>query len=490
MSKRRILAYDLGASSGRAMAAAFDGERLSLQEMHRFDNHPVDMRGRLYWNAPQLHIHMVDGLRAAAAQGPVDSIGVDTWGVDYALLDKNGRLLGNPVSYRDSRTGEAMERAFQTMPKEEIARHTGLAFLQFNTLYQLLSAVWEGDPQLDAAKQLLLLPDYLLYLLGGEAGAEYTHASTTQLTDPRTRDWSQAILKGFGLNASLFPAVQEPGARRGELLPSLAKEAGAGSVPLIAVGSHDTASAVAAVPARGGNFAYISSGTWSLVGIESPAPVINPVQARANLTNEGGVFGTVRVLKNVMGLWIIQECRREWRAQGHNHSFAELCDMAEAAEPFFAAIDPDGQQFLYPGDMPEKVRAYCRESGQRVPEGIAQTARVVYESLALCYRSAIEAIWEASGQAVDCIHIVGGGANNRMLNQMTADALGVPVYAGPGEATALGNALMQLYALGEVGSLAQMREVVGRSYPPEVVEPRNTKAWDEAYGRAKDKGIV
>ena len=476
------MAYDLGASSGRAMAAAFDGERLVLEEMHRFENNAVDLRGRLHWDAPLLHAHMVEGLRKMAAKGAVDAIGVDTWGVDYALLDRQGRLLGNPVSYRDNRTNDAMERAFETMPKGDIARRTGLAFLQFNTLYQLLSAMWEGDAQLDAAQTLMLMPDYLLYLLGGDIAAEYTHASTTQMTDPRSRGWSKEILEGFGIDSALLPAIQEPGARRGTLSQALAKEASLGAVPLVASASHDTAAAVAAVPAKGKNFAYISSGTWSLVGIESAKPVINAAQERANLTNEGGVFGTARVLKNVMGLWIIQECRRTWRAQGHSYSFAEICDLAETAEPFFAFIDPDKQQFLYPGDMPQKVCAYCRETGQRVPQTHAQIARVVYESLAMCYRAAIDAIREASGQAVDCLHIVGGGANNRLLNRMTADALGLPVYAGPDEATALGNALVQLYALGDVASQEEMRRIVAQSFPVETVEPKDTAAWEDAYG--------
>ncbi len=485
MAKRRVLAFDLGASSGRAMQAEFDGERIALSQRHRFDNAPVDMRGRLHWDAPKLFSQMKEGLGGER----VDAIGIDTWGVDYALLDRNGRLLGNPVCYRDARTDGAMERAYRVLPKQDIARHTGLAFMQFNTLYQLFAAMEEGDAQMEAARWLMLLPDYLMYLFGGDIAAEYTHASTSQLTDPRTRDWSGEILSAFSIRRELFPAVQEPGAHRGELLCAIGNEAGLGRVPLIAVASHDTASAVAAVPASG-PFAYISSGTWSLVGIESPQPVINDTQIRHNLTNEGGVFGSVRVLKNVMGLWIIQECRRAWRAQGQAFSFAELCALAEGAEPFFAAIDPDDGPFLYPGDMPKKVCGYCARTGQKLPQTPAQISRVVFESLALSYRAAIDALVEASGKEVESVHIVGGGSNNDLLNRMTADATGLPVLAGPDEATALGNALMQLHALGDVGGLAQMRQVVARSFPPKCVEPQNTAAWEEAYARAKEKGIV
>ena len=424
-----FLAMDLGASSGRAMLGTLADGRLTLRE----------------------------------------------------LLDERGRLLSDPVNYRDERTAGVMEKAFAVVPEEEIYRRTGLARLSFNTLYQLYSQVLDGDARLTLAQDLLFMPDLLGYLLTGVKGCEYTIASTSQMLSPRTRTWDRGLLDKLGIPARLLLPVEEPGTVRGRLLPEIAQETGAGEVPLVAVAGHDTASAVAAVPAVDEDFAYISSGTWSLVGVETRAPVISEEAKAFNLTNEGGVDGTYRVLKNVMGLWIIQECQREWERRGIRLTFPQIVEEAGRAPAFAALFDPDGEEFLTPGNMPEKIAAACRRTGQRPPEGVGATARAVYESLALCYRHTVERLEQARGRAVSALHIVGGGSNNEMLNRFTADALGIPVLAGPSEATAIGNLLLQARALGLVGDLWEMRRIVADSFGVRRIEPGDRAPWDAAY---------
>ncbi|MGI5885507.1 MAG: rhamnulokinase [Candidatus Spyradocola sp.] len=479
-----FLAMDLGASSGRAMLGTLANGRLELSELHRFSNDPVRLAGVLQWDLPRLFFETKTALNQAALQGiSLAAMGIDTWGVDYGLLDARGRLLSDPVNYRDERTVGMMEKAFSVVSEEEIYRRTGLARLSFNTLYQLYSQVLEGDARLELAQDLLFMPDLLGYLLTGVKGCEYTIASTSQMLSPYTRSWDKELLQKLGIPDRLLLPVEEPGKIRGTLLPELARETGAGPVPLVAVAGHDTASAVAAVPASDEDFAYISSGTWSLVGVETREPIISPEAKAFNLTNEGGVDGTYRVLKNVMGLWIIQECRREWERRGMRLTFPQIVEEATRAPAFAALFDPDGEEFLTPGDMPEKIAAACRRTGQRAPESVGETARAVYESLALCYRHTVEALERARGRAVTALHIVGGGSNNEMLNRFTADALGIPVLAGPSEATAIGNLLLQARALGLVGDIWEMRRIVAASFGVRCIDPGDRAPWDEAYKR-------
>ena len=484
--KLHLLGFDYGASNGRAILGVFDGRKLEISEIHRFPNEPVQMGDRLYWDFPRLFAEMRRGLLKCAQAGiEPDVIGVDTWGVDFGLLDGNGRLLGNPVHYRDTMTNGMMDEAFRAMPKEEIFEHTGLAFMQFNSLYQLLALKKENDAALDSAKALLFMPDLFTYFLTGVKGSEYSIASTAQLTDPRTRDWSPEIFERFGLPREIFQPIHESGRVRGPLSPALCAEFGFKKAPLVvAVAQHDTAAAVASVPAKGEHFAYISSGTWSLLGAETKAPVVSRAVMDANYTNEGGVCGTTRVLKNIMGMWIIQECRRNWLKQGDCEDFAALAALAEKEAPFRSLFDPDDARFMPQGDMPARIAEYCRETNQPVPETRPQFARAIYESLALKYRWAIRRLeGDILGEKVECLHIVGGGSNNTLLNRMTASAINRPVLAGPGEGTAIGNLLIQAMALGAIGSMDELREVVRNSFEVKTFAPENSAEWDAAYER-------
>ncbi|MDD6882613.1 MAG: rhamnulokinase [Eubacteriales bacterium] len=485
MKQWNFLGYDFGASNGRAMLGTFDGEKIELKEIHRFPNDPVEIAGRFVWDVQRLFFEMKQALVKIGKAGiHLDAIGIDTWGVDFGLLDKNGNLVSVPVHYRDARTDGMMEKCFQILPKEKIFEATGLAFMQFNTLYQLMSMKMADDPALKIADKLLFMPDLLAYFLTGKAATEYTDASTSQLVDPRTRNWSDAIFEAFDLPKNIMTEIQPAGTVRGTLLPEIARECGVEEIPVIAVGSHDTASAVAAVPAQDADFAYISSGTWSLLGAEITTPLCDKAVMDANYTNEGGVCGTIRLLKNIMGLWIIQECKREWDRRGDILSFPQLVELASQAPAFKAVIDVDDQRFYAPGDMPERIREYCRETNQPVPETIGEISRVVYEGLALKYRWAIERMeQDMLKKPVKVLHIVGGGSKNAMLNQFTANALGRPVLAGPGEGTVIGNLLMQGMALGAVSDLWQLRKVVEKSFPTDRFLPENTDQWDAAYAR-------
>lgn len=482
-----LLGFDYGASNGRAMHGAFDGERLCIDEVHRFPNDPVWVGDTLHWDILRLYHEMKQGLLKAVHMGYAPaSIGIDTWGVDFGLLDRDGRLLANPVHYRDARTDGMMDYAYSVMPKETIFAHTGLAFMSFNTLYQLLALQRAQDVSFAQAKTLLFTPDLLSYFLTGEKGTEYTIASTAQLTDPRTRDWSGPVFDAFGLPKDIFTQILEPGTVRGNLRASIFDELGIaeGNIRVVTGAQHDTAAAVAAVPASAKHFAYISSGTWSLLGAETTEPVISSGVMNANYTNEGGMSGTTRVLKNIMGMWIIQECRRRWLKEGECEDYPGLAALAEQAEPFRSLFDPDDDRFLAPGNMPKRIRAYCEETGQPVPQTRGQVARAIYESLALKYRWAIRRLErDILGHDVECVHIVGGGSNNTLLNRMTANAVGKPVLVGPGEATAIGNLLIQAMALGEIDSLASLRAVVRASFETTTFLPEDTAAWDDAYAR-------
>ena len=480
------LALDLGASGGRAIVGRFDGERLALAEMHRFANGPIALPRAggtsLHWDVLDLFAQIKRGMAAAAGGGLV-SMGIDTWGVDYGLLDRAGALLGNPYHYRDNRTDGMMEEAFRRVPREEIFAATGIQFMQLNTLYQLLAMVVRNDPLLTVAETLLMLPDLLNYWLTGRIVSERTSASTSQCLDPFTGGWAQPLLARLGIPTGLFTPVIAPGVVLGELLPEAAAETGVPGLAVVAVGSHDTASAVAAVPAEGADYAYLSSGTWSLMGIERDRPVVNERSLAFNVTNEGGVCDTIRLLKNIAGLWTIQECRRTWMQEGVKLSWDEIVQLAAVAPAFTALIDVDAKDFAAPGDMPARIRAYCARTGQPVPQDRGTVARIVFESLALKYRRTLEMLDELAGRRLAVLHIVGGGAQNRLLSQFAANAIGRPVIAGPIEATAIGNILMQMLATGAISSLAEGRAVVRASFETEMFLPRDMDAWDEAAAR-------
>lgn len=473
MAERRLLAVDLGAESGRVVVGRFDGGRLSLEEIHRFPNAPVAVAGTLQWDALRLFTESLDGMRAA---GPVDAIGVDTWGVDFGLLDRAGRLLGHPVHYRDRRTEGMVAETLRRLPAEVLYARTGTQPHEITTLSQLLAMRLAGDPRLEVADRLVMMPALLTAWLCGRAADELTEVSTTGCYDAAGRGWALDLLDRLDIPARFLGEVVAPGTDLGPPLPEL--ELGAARV--VATASHDTASAVAAVPFEpGAAGAYISSGTWSLVGLERPAPVTTAAALAAGLTNEAGVAGTVRVLRNVMGLWLLQECRRAWSRGGRDWSYDELLAMAAAAPPFGPLVDPDDERFLRPGDLPAAIAAAC---GEPVTDP-GRVARCVLESLALRYRWTLDRLEAVAGARIDVVHVVGGGARNRLLCQMTADATGRPVVAGPTEATAAGNLLVQAQALGLIGSAAQARELVRRSFPLERFEPACGEAWEEPWAR-------
>jgi rhamnulokinase len=482
-----FVAVDLGAESGRAVLGRFEGERMALEEVHRFPNRPVRLPDGLHWDVLRIIGEVKDGLaKAARSAERIESLGVDAWGVDYALLDRDGSLISNPYHYRDPRTEGMDERVFERMPKEEIYGVTGIQFLPINTLYQLLAM--EGSPLLRAAQTLLLIPDLVGYWLTGERACEFTIASTTQLCDARSGGWAHDLLEKMGFPTHIFGEIIPPGTELGPLSPDVAEEIGVKEgFPVTAVASHDTASAVVAVPAQSENFAYISSGTWSLVGVELPEPAIAPEGMHANFTNEGGFGGTTRFLKNVMGLWILQECRRSWAREGRDYSYEELTRLAQAAPSSRSLLDPDHPTFLPPGDMPGRIRRFCRETGQSPPEEPGEVVRCVLESLALKYRWALERAEEITGRRAEVVHVVGGGVRNTLLCQLTADATRRPVRAGPVEATAMGNLMVQAYARGYLGSLEEIRAAV-RGSSEEVHDYQqkgSADEWEEAYERSQ-----
>ena len=488
MAGSHYLAIDLGAESGRAMLGQLDGGRLALSELHRFPNMPVRLPGGLHWDVLRLWAEIKGSLRLAAQQHGhgLASVGLDTWGVDFALLDRDGALIANPHHYRDSRTDGMLAEALRRMPREQIFERTGIQFIQINTLFQLLAMAAGRSPALEIAETFLTIPDLLNFWLTGQRVCEFTNATTTQCYDPRAGDWAAPVLDAIGIPRRIFPPVVMPGTLLGALRPAVAEETGARDLPVVAPACHDTGSAVAAVPAEAPGFAWLSSGTWSIMGFESPEPVITAQSLAFNLTNEGGVGGTFRCSKNIMGLWLVQECRRTWAAQGHDWSYGDLAQLAAEAAPLVALVDPDAEEFFKPGDMPERIRAFCRRTGQPAPDGPGAVVRCVLESMALKYRWVLERLEMVAGQRLDPIHIIGGGAQNRLLNQLTADATGRPVVAGPVEATAIGNILVQAIALGQLGSLAEARAAVRRSFALDTYQPAAAADWDGAYRRLLD----
>lgn len=480
--KKIYLAVDLGAGSGRVLAGEFDGIRIDLHELNRFENVPLELPGGNYWNITSLYQHILEGLiKAGELYGDtVVSVGIDTWGVDYGLLDKEGRLLGLPFQYRDARTHGMMEKTYEIVPKKEIYEATGIQFMFFNTLFQLLSEKERDSPALTIAEDLLFMPDLLGYWLTGNKTQERSVVSTTQLYNPRTKDWDYPLIAKLGLPKKLFKKLSDPGDVLGHLTEDISKQTGLKNLQVVTVGGHDTASAVAAVPSPSKTPAYLSSGTWSLMGLELSRPVISDQSFRDAFTNEIGVGGTVRFLKNICGLWLIQECKREWKEQGTDIPYAKMASLAAGASPFRSLINPDADCFVDAGGMPEKIKTYCHETGQPVPETPGQIIRCIYESLALRYHQVWQLLMQYVDEAPNTLHIVGGGCQDKMLNQFAANAIGVQVAACPVEATGLGNILAQMLADQTIQNIPEGRELVLNSSPVEIFEPADGDIWAKA----------
>lgn len=489
MADRAFLAFDLGAESGRAILGTLRDRRLELNELHRFWNGPVSILGHLHWDVYRLFGELKSGLKAAAASGArrPASIGIDTWGVDFGFLAPGGEILALPFCYRDPQTDGMIDRICARIGRERIYELTGIQFLQFNTLVQLFALRQRRSALPDLAGTLLFIPDILNYLLTGVARSELTIASTSQMLNPSTRTWVEELTSAVGIRPALLPPIAMPGTPIGGLADALATETGTGPVPVVAVASHDTASAVAAVPAEGTDWAYISSGTWSLMGIETASPVITPETLASNFTNELGVDGTVRFLKNIAGLWLLQECRRKWAEEGDPLTYDQIVQAAMSAPAFRSIVDPDWTGFLHPRDMREAISIYCHRTDQPAPGTAGEFARCIFESLALKYRRVLEELRQASPHPVRRLHVIGGGSRNRFLCQCTADATGLPVLAGPAEATALGNLMLQARSAGAVSSLAEMRETIGLSFVPDRYEPHDTELWDRAFDRLRHR---
>lgn len=491
MAEKAYLAIDMGASSGRHVVGRFDGRALRLEEVYRFDNGPVDVAGSLHWDLLAQWTHVRQGLRAAASRfgNVISSVGVDTWGVDFGLLGRGDVLLGNPYHYRDSRTNGLMEKAFAAVPRGEIFRHSGLQFMQFNSLYQLWAMRRSNSPLLEVAESWLMMPDLFHWLMTGQKCNEFTNATTSQFYNPVKGGWATELLEKFDLPAKILGEIVPPGTRLGPLRESVASDTGL-KADVILPGTHDTASAVMAVPAasRPGqrpDWCYVSLGTWALMGVETPQPLVNDQVLQLNFTNEGGVGNTFRLLKNISGLWLVQECRRVWNQAGRGWDWEDLNRLSAAAKPLVSFINPDDQAFLAPENMPEAIRQYSRRTGQTVPDSEGAVLRCALDSIALKFRQVFSMCEELVGGRIETIHIVGGGTKNRQLCQAAADACGRAVVTGPVEATAIGNIMMQAVASGDVGSIAEAREVIRNSFPVERYEPQNTAAWDEAYEKFK-----
>jgi rhamnulokinase len=484
MKPSTFLAFDLGASGGRGIIGDLKDKVLTLNEVCRFNNSMSQVLGSYHWDILRLFDEIVKGIAKTNSLGlHPESIGIDTWGVDYGLLDKNGNLLGNPYAYRDHRTDNAMEEFQMIVPRDRIYKLTGIQFMQFNTLFQLFAAKRDKLPIMDIAGDLLFIPDLLHYLLTGIKKTEFTFATTSQLLNPLTGKWERELFDALGIPVNIMQEIVEPGTVLGPLHASVTAETGLSDTRVIAVASHDTGSAIAAIPASDENFAYISSGTWSLMGIESKVPIITEDSFKYSFTNEGGVNHTYRILKNIMGLWLIQECKRCWAGIGKDYSYPEIAAMAEKAVPFRSLINPDDASFYNTGDMPTAVIAFCKEYHEPLPSQPGEFARCIFESLALKYRFVLESLRKMSGKKMDKIHIIGGGSQNKFLCQLTANATGLPVIAGPAEGTAIGNLLVQAMALGYVRSLSEIREIVKNSCDTEIYQPVDTDKWDRVYDR-------
>ncbi len=488
MKSLKMLGIDLGASSGRGIVGSFDGGKISLRENHRFTNDPVIQNGRFSWDILRIFHEIKNSIRQSVLDGDdIASIGIDTWGVDYGFIDKNGYLLSNPVHYRDTRTEGIPEKVNEVVSLAEIYGKTGIQSINFNTIYQLYVHMQQNPEHFADGNKMLFIPDLLGYFLTGNKATEYTIASTGALLDAKKRDYATDILTRLGIPEHIFSDIVFPGYELGTLLPQVIEEVGQTDAKVLKIASHDTASAVMAVPSREESFIYISSGTWSLMGTESKAPIINDSSCKLNFTNEGGAEGTIRFLKNIMGLWILQESRRQWKREGKEFSFGELSEMAAKCPSRRSLINPEDKRFGLPGNMPRRIAEFCRETNQPVPESEGEFVRCILDSLALKYRETVENIAAFTPKAPAAIHIVGGGSQDRLLCRAAANACALPVYAGPIEATAIGNICAQAIALGELKDLSEARELVSRSFELVTYEPELSEkaAWDEAYERFK-----
>lgn len=478
---KRVLAFDFGASSGRAIIGCFDGDKITLEEVHRFSNDPVSVGGTVYWDVLRLFYEIKQGIIKAKIAGGFDSIGIDTWGVDFGLIDSEGKLMENPVHYRDARTVGLVDEAFKTMPKEKLYGITGIQFMELNTLFQLISLKKYRPWMLERADKMLFMPDLFGYMLTGKMCAEYSIASTSQLIDLDKKTWSREILDAFGIKESVFAPLVQPGTVLGELSKEVCEECGVAPVPVISVCGHDTQSAITSVPCEDGDFAFLSSGTWSLFGTELDKPIVNETSMNINITNEGGFDGSTGFLKNIIGLWLIQESRRQWKREGKEYSYADLEKLALAAEPFKCFIDPDAPEFVPHGNIPERVREFCRKTGQYVPETVGEIMRCIYESLAMKYRLTFEKLRECTARDYPVIHVIGGGTKDGLLCQMTANSCDRTVKAGPIEATVMGNVAVQLMSDGSVKNIGQARKIVADSSELKTFEPKDTDKWAGAY---------
>ena len=482
MAEKHIIAIDLGATSGRVILATLDGQQLRTEELNRFPNRLTRIFGHYYWNIYSLFEDICEGLRHAAAKGiAIDSIGIDTWGVDMVFVGRDGQLLGQPRAYRDPYTDGAPEEFFKLMPRREVYDRTGIQIMNFNSVYQLFAAHREGNAALAAADKILFIPDALSYLLTGNKVCEYTILSTSQFMNPRTKKIDEVLLQAAGVKPELVPEIVLPGHVIGTRSDEICTATGLGKVPVIAVAGHDTASAVAAVPAEDEQFAYLSSGTWSLMGIETREPIITDESFAMNFTNEGGVEGTTRVLKNITGMWLLEQCRAVWKAAGKDYSYPQIVEMTSQAEPFAALIDPDDARFAAPTDMVAAIRSYCHDTNQPAPADDAAVMRCIFDSLALKYREVLDKLRRLAPFELRVLHVIGGGAQNDLLNRMTASATGLPVVAGPSEATAIGNIMVQAKALGLADTLQEMRSMTAASIETHRFEPENPDLWEDAY---------
>lgn len=478
--EKKVLAIDFGASSGRAMIATFDGSKIHMEEIHRFSNDPVIVNGTMYWDVLRLFHEIKQSLIKSKKYQPIESVAIDTWGVDFGLLDKDGKLLENPVHYRDARTTGMLEKGFSYLDKETFYKTTGIQFMEINTVYQLLSLKENRPHLLQWADRILMMPDLFNYFLCGNMVAERSIVSTSQLNDAKTKGWSETIIDALGLPKHIFPEVVPSGTVVGTITQELQEELGIPAMKVIACCGHDTQCAQVAVPAKEKDFAFLSCGTWSLLGSECDEPIVDEYSITNNLTNEIGYDDKVSFLKNIIGLWLVQESRRQWAREGVEYGFGQLERLASDAKPFQCFIDPDAPEFSPAGNMPKRIQEYCEKTGQYVPQSPAEIVRCINESLAMKYRLAIEKLEECTGKEYKALYMVGGGIQSRMLCQMTANACGFPVIAGPVEATVLGNIAIQLMASGDIKDLTEARQVIANSQDIEVYEPQNTAQWEDA----------
>lgn len=482
--KKHFFAFDLGATSGRSILGTYSQGKLELKELTRFPNKITRIHNRYFWDITALFEALKDGLKAAAQQGiKIDAIGIDTWGVDFVYLGEDGALLSQPRCYRDPYTEGKPEEYFKLLSQKEVYDLTGIQIMNFNSIYQLYAARQENFSPMKAASSILFMPDALSYMLTGEKVCEYTIASTSQLLNARTRKFEEKLFDTMDISPDLMGELVMPGKIIGYLSDAICRECGINKAPVIAVAGHDTASAVVAVPAENENFAYLSSGTWSLMGIELKQPVISEASFAMNFTNEGGVDGTIRFLKNITGMWLLEQCRKEWETEGVSYTYPAIVEMSETTEGFRSLVDPDHPSFANPESMTGAIAEYCRKTGQAVPEKHAHFIRCIFDSLALKYKFVLDRLQEIAPFQIEKLHIIGGGSQNRLLNQMTANAIGLPVVAGPAEATALGNVMIQAKGLGLVNSLQEIRNVISKSVSPDTFEPENSQQWSEAFGQ-------